>query len=105
MDSVNITFRAEKGIKMEAEKAFKEMGLNMTTGLNIYLTMVAQEKKIPFVVRAKSQAQQRQMKRKNQLAYTSTKQEKQAAVEKLEGILSGYEVDLDAMREERILSE
>lgn len=105
MDSVNITFRTDKVIKMEAEKAFKDMGLNMTTGLNIYLTMVAQEKQIPFVVRAKSQAQQRQMKRKNQLAYTSTKEEKKEAVEKLEGILSGYDVDLDAMREERILSE
>jgi len=105
MNGVNITFRTDENIKKEAEKIFREMGLNMTAGLNLYLAMVANEKQIPFIIRAKNHNQQRQMKRESQLAYTSTADEKKEAIEKLDGILAGYDIDLDAEREERILKK
>lgn len=102
MNGVNITFRTDEKTKKEAEKIFREMGLNMTTGLNLYLAMVVNEKQIPFIIRAKNQSQQRQLKRKKQLAYTSSAEEKTEAIEKLDGILAGIEVDLDKEHEENI---
>lgn len=104
MSGVNITFRTDENIKKEAEKTFREMGINMTTGLNLYLAMVANEKQIPFIIRAKSQNNQRQQKHENQLAYISAAEEKKEAIDKLDGILAGYKVDLDKEREERILN-
>ena len=104
MNGINITFRTDENTKREAEKIFREMGLNMTAGLNLYLATVANEKQIPFIIRAKSYSQQRQIKHESQLAYTSTIAEKKEAIEKLDGILAGYDIDLETEREERILS-
>lgn len=48
--SANITFRTDEEVKKVAGEVFGEMGMDMTTGLNIYLRMVARDRKIPFEV-------------------------------------------------------
>ncbi len=47
-----INFRIEDDIKINAEKALKEMGLNMSTAITMFLVKVGREKRIPFEINA-----------------------------------------------------
>lgn len=46
--STNLNIRIDKKIKDQAEIIFAELGLNMTTAINMFLRTVVREKKIPF---------------------------------------------------------
>lgn len=48
-----ITIRIEKEVKEEAMKLFYEMGMDMTTAINVFLRRVIESKSIPFELRAK----------------------------------------------------
>lgn len=50
MTQVNI--RIADDIKANAEKALKEMGLNMSTAITLFLIKVGREKRIPFEINA-----------------------------------------------------
>ena len=45
-----VNFRVDDSIKERAESACTEMGLTMSSAINIFLTKVANEKRIPFEV-------------------------------------------------------
>lgn len=47
-----VNFRIDDNIKQRAEQVCAEMGLTMTSAINIFLTKVAREKRIPFEVSA-----------------------------------------------------
>lgn len=47
-----VNFRIDENIKKSAEQACAEMGLTMTAAINIFLTKVAREKRIPFELSA-----------------------------------------------------
>ncbi|MDE5792413.1 MAG: type II toxin-antitoxin system RelB/DinJ family antitoxin [Oscillospiraceae bacterium] len=47
-----INFRIEEDVKLNAEKALKEMGLNMSTAITMFLVKVGREKRIPFEINA-----------------------------------------------------
>jgi len=92
MAAVNYTIRLDETDKQVAERVFKELGLTMAAGLNIYIKMVARQQRIPFDLSL------------NQNTPTSTREQKEKSIMSLAGLLAGYEVDLDKEREERILS-
>lgn len=48
MATTNLNIRTDKEIKDQAEKIFNELGLNMTTAVNIFLRTVIHEHGIPF---------------------------------------------------------
>ena len=48
METTNVNIRTEKGVKDAAEEVFNELGLNMTTAVNIFLRQVIREKGMPF---------------------------------------------------------
>jgi len=48
MESTNLNIRTDKEIKIAAEKIFEELGLNMTTAINIFLRQTIRENGIPF---------------------------------------------------------
>lgn len=48
MESTNLNIRADKEVKLAAEKIFEELGLNMTTAINIFLRQTIRENGIPF---------------------------------------------------------
>ncbi len=50
-ESTNINIRMDKDVKNAAEKIFNELGLNMTTAINIFLRKAIQEQGIPFDVK------------------------------------------------------
>ena len=48
MESTNLNIRTDKDVKIAAEKIFEELGLNMTTAVNIFLRQTIRENGIPF---------------------------------------------------------
>ena len=48
MAPTNLNIRTDKGIKDQAEEIFAELGLNMTTAVNMFLRTAIREHGIPF---------------------------------------------------------
>ena len=48
MVTTNLNVRTEKVVKEKAEAIFNELGLNMTTAINIFLRTTIRENGIPF---------------------------------------------------------
>lgn len=46
-----VNVRTDVATKREAQRVFKRMGLDLSTGVNMYLSRVTQDKAIPFIVR------------------------------------------------------
>ena len=46
----NINIRMDDIIKKQAEELFSDLGMNMTTAINIFLKQAVRENKIPFEV-------------------------------------------------------
>lgn len=46
-----VNVRTDAATKREAQKVFKKMGLDLSTGVNLYLTRVVQDKALPFTPR------------------------------------------------------
>jgi len=46
--STNLNIRTDKDIKEAAEEIFEELGLDMTTAVNIFLRQVIRENGMPF---------------------------------------------------------
>ena len=48
MATTNLNIRIDKTIKDQAEEIFNELGLNMTTAVNMFLRTAIRERGIPF---------------------------------------------------------
>ena len=48
MATTNLNIRTDKDVKEKAELIFSQLGLNMTTAINIFLRTTIREKGIPF---------------------------------------------------------
>ncbi|MCL2054965.1 MAG: type II toxin-antitoxin system RelB/DinJ family antitoxin [Oscillospiraceae bacterium] len=93
MAAVNYTVRLDESDKQVAERVFNELGLTMAAGLNVYVKMVARQRRIPFDLALDKKTP------------GITREQKERSVKALTGLLAGHEVDLDREREERILSK
>ena len=51
MATTNLNIRTDKAIKDQAEEIFNELGLNMTTAVNMFLRTAIREHGIPFEVK------------------------------------------------------
>ena len=47
-----VNCRIDDNVKINAEKALKEMGLTMSTAITMFLVKVGREKRIPFEINA-----------------------------------------------------
>ena len=91
--TVNYTLRLDENDKQSAEQVFKQLGMTLSTGINIYIKAVNRQLRIPFDLALHERQEA-----------IATQEEKKQAFMALSGILAGHEVDLDKEREERILS-
>lgn len=48
MSTTNLNVRVDKATKEQADRIFNELGLNMTTAINIFLKTAIRENRIPF---------------------------------------------------------
>lgn len=51
MATTNLNIRTDKDIKEQAEEIFNELGLNMTTAINMFLRSAVREHGIPFALK------------------------------------------------------
>ena len=47
-----VNFRIDESVKASAESALKDMGLTLSTAINMFLVKVGREKRIPFEITA-----------------------------------------------------
>lgn len=50
-NTTNLNIRIDKAVKESSEKVFEELGLNMTTAVNIFLRQVIRVNGIPFEIK------------------------------------------------------
>lgn len=50
MKNINVTFRVDDELKKQADALFAELGLNLSTALNIFLRQSVREQQLPFAV-------------------------------------------------------
>ena len=50
MATVNTSIKIDEKTKKEAQKLFKDLGLNLSTAINIFLKQAIREKGIPFYI-------------------------------------------------------
>ena len=51
MATTNLNIRTDKEIKDQADRIFSELGLNMTTAINMFLRTTIRENGIPFALK------------------------------------------------------
>lgn len=49
-ETTNVTIRVEKDLKEQADYLFNELGLNMTTAVNVFIRQSVRQGKIPFEI-------------------------------------------------------
>ena len=49
-NTVNLSIRMDKSLKEQADELFAELGMNMTTALNIFVRQSVRQGKIPFEI-------------------------------------------------------
>ena len=47
-NAINMSFRVDKELKKQADILFKNLGLNTSVALNMFLTQSVREQKLPF---------------------------------------------------------
>lgn len=52
MSTTNLSFRVDVELKNAAESCLNEMGMNMSTAINIYLKQIVKRRAIPFTISA-----------------------------------------------------
>lgn len=52
MAQASVNFRIDAELKENVEEICKKMGMNLTTAITVFLTKVAQERRIPFEITA-----------------------------------------------------
>lgn len=53
MATANVSIRMDRDIKEQAEQLFADLGLNMTTAMNMFVKQALREQGIPFHVSAR----------------------------------------------------
>ena len=48
-NAINMSFRVDKDLKKQADKLFKNLGMNTSVALNMFLTQSVREQSIPFI--------------------------------------------------------
>ncbi|MCL2169472.1 MAG: type II toxin-antitoxin system RelB/DinJ family antitoxin [Defluviitaleaceae bacterium] len=96
MTTVDYTLSLDERDKQSAEEVFKELGMTLSTGINVYIKTVSRQRRIPFNLTLTETIPA--------LTDASEQEERDKIFTSLRGVLAGHEVDLDKEREEKILS-
>ena len=48
-NAINMSFRVDKKLKLQADELFKNLGMNTSVALNMFLTQCVREQSIPFI--------------------------------------------------------
>ena len=92
--ATNLNIRIDRDLKMEADRLFNDMGMNLTTAVNVFVRQAVLERAIPFKIY-----------RGSEIAGTKPSvEERRAAMQEIRELLAGIDgssIDLDRMKAER----
>lgn len=63
MNNTNLTIRIDSNLKKEADNLFKELGINISSAITLFLKQSVREKALPFDVVVKEEKPSREMKK------------------------------------------
>ena len=92
--TTNLNIKIDRDLKLRADRLFDEMGMNLTTAVNVFIRQAVLERAIPFQIR-------RGVER---TGATASIEQRRAAMQEIRDLLSnvdGSSIDLDKMRAER----
>ena len=92
-EMTNLNIKIDRDLKIQADRLFSEMGMNLTTAVNVFIRQAVLERAIPFKI-------QRDIK----AAAVASIEQRRAAMQEIRDLLStveGSSVDLDQMKAER----
>lgn len=64
MGNINVNIRVDEGLKKKAEILFGELGLNMSTAMNLFLRKAVMTKSIPFTLEVEESPYNKEFVRK-----------------------------------------
>jgi len=89
----NLNIKIDRDIKLKADRLFNEMGMNLTTAVNVFVRQAICEQAIPF-----------QIRRSETDRTTANIRERHAAMQEIRDLLAdvdGNSIDLNQMKAER----
>jgi DNA-damage-inducible protein J len=93
-DMTNLNIKIDRDLKAQADRLFNEMGMNLTTAVNVFVRQAVLERAIPFkIYRSVEPA-----------GTAASVYERQTAMREIRDLLAdvgGDGIDLDRMRAER----
>jgi DNA-damage-inducible protein J len=97
-DVTNLNIKIDRSLKAEADRLFSEMGMNLTTAVNVFVRQAVLERAIPFKIN-----------RSNTNERTSESiEQRRAAMQEIRDLLAdvdGSSIDLDQMKAERRIAK
>ena len=92
--ATNLNIRIDRDLKIQADKLFSDMGMNLTTAVNVFVRQAVLERAIPFKIY-----------RGFKTAGTKPSvEERRVAMQEIRELLTGIDggsIDLDQMKAER----
>jgi DNA-damage-inducible protein J len=73
MAETRLSVRVNDTTKRQAEAVFNALGMNLSTGINVFLTRVAQTRSIPFTLKLNEDALEKRMSATVKSAIAKTK--------------------------------
>ena len=89
----NLNIKIDRDLKLKADRLFNEMGMNLTTAVNVFVRQAVLERAIPFKIY-----------RGESTGATASIGERRAALQEIRDLLAdidGGGIDLDQMKAER----
>jgi DNA-damage-inducible protein J len=93
-DVTNLNIKIDRSLKAEADKLFSEMGMNLTTAVNVFVRQAVLERAIPFRIN-------RGVPR---IGTTANIEQRRAAMQEIRDLLAdvdGSSIDLAQVKAER----
>jgi len=90
----NLNIKIDRELKTQADKLFNEMGMNLTTAVNVFVRQAVLERAIPFRIYRDTETTRTRV----------SIEQRRAAMREVRDLLAGVDgnkIDLDQMRAER----
>jgi len=93
-DVTNLNIKIDRDLKVKADKLFSDMGMNLTTAVNVFVRQAVLERAIPFRI----------CRNIENIEMATNIEQRRAAMQEIRDLLAdvdGNNIDLDQMRAER----
>jgi len=93
-DVTNLNIKIDRELKTQADRLFNEMGMNLTTAVNVFVRQAVLERAIPFRIYRETGTNETRI----------NIEQRRAAMQEIRDLLAGVDgnsIDLDQMRAER----